>query len=532
VLGDALVAGRYLWQLPRLLRRPVTTAEARHVVGARLERREEAFLAHVREAIYARPGSPYQALLRLAGCEAGDLEALVRREGLEGALTALLQHGVYPAVEEFRGRRPAPRGGGTVPVSPLRLATAGASAHLLVRTGGSRTGGTLVPIDLAYVRDRAANGRLALDARGGGDWRHAVWGVPGSALLVNLLEYSLVGRVGRWFSPVDPASAALHPRYRWSARLTALGGRLAGRPLPAPEHVPDDDLLRVARWLRAELDAGHTPHLHGYTSAIVRLCQAARAAGLDLAGAGFTCVGESATAARLAAIRATGARAWPRYAALECGPVGFACLAPEAPDDMHLFHDRLAVIQAGAAGAALGLPGDALLVTSLRRHSAPFALLNVSLGDRATLDARACACPLGAMGWTRHLREVRSFEKLTAAGMTVLDADVVRSLEEIRPGHFGGGPADYQLVEEQAPDGRSRLTPVVPPDVGPLDAAALTGALLDALGTKGGARRLASLVWQDAGLVRVHRRPPARTSMGKVQHLHVERTGTEPVSGA
>lgn len=497
------MAGRFLWQLPALLRRPVSTDAARREVRTRLAAREAAFLAHVHESVFARPGSPYRALLRLAGCQAGDLETLVRQEGVEGALGVLLRQGVYLTVEEFRGQRPVRRGSASIAVSPLRLATAPFTAHLLVRTGGSRSPGTPVPIDLAYVRDRAVNGRLVLEARGGRGWVHAVWGVPGSALLVNLIEYSLVGPVRRWFSPVDPASAALHARYRWSARLAVLGGCLAGRPLPRPRYVPDDALLEIVRWLRGELDAGRTPHLHGYTSAIARLCQASQATGVDLGGAQFTCVGEAATAARLAALRATGARPWPRYAALECGPVAFACLEPEAPDDMHLFHDRLAVIDASAGGPQFPLAADALLVTSLRRHSAPFTLLNVSLGDRATLGGRACGCPLAADGWTRHLAEVRSFEKLTAGSMTVLDRD-----------------------EAQAPDGRPRLTLRVHPAVGALDARELTRALLAALGAEGGACRLASLVWRDGDLVQVERRPPARTTAGKVQHLHVERAAT------
>ena len=66
-------------------------------------------------------------------------------------------------------------------------------------------------------------------------------------------------------------------------------------------------------------------------------------------------------------------------------------------------------------------------------------------------------------GWTRHLRDVRSFEKLTSAGMTFLDVDVIRILDETLPARFGGVPGQYQLVEEERPDGRPRVRLLVHP---------------------------------------------------------------------
>ena len=246
MLGDAIMGLQFLGQLPGFLHRPVTGAEARAEVAARLERREADFLAHMRLAVYERPGSPYRDLLRHAGVEAGDLESLVRREGVEGTLRALLQHGVYLTVEELRGQRPIRRGTVETRVAPTRLASDPGMPHLLARTGGSRSAGTPIPIHLTYVRDRALNGCLTVEARGGERWVHAVWGVPGSALVVNLLEYSAFGRVGRWFSQIDPGAPSLHPRYRWSARLAWMGSRLAGRPLPGPEHVPLEDPMPIS----------------------------------------------------------------------------------------------------------------------------------------------------------------------------------------------------------------------------------------------------------------------------------------------
>src|SRR5262245_62965232 len=41
-----------------------------------------------------------------------------------------------------------------------------------------------------------------------------------------------------------------------------------------------------------------------------------------------------------------------------------------------------------------------------------FAFLNVSLGDQAEMSERRCGCSLEAVGWTTHLRAIRSEEKL------------------------------------------------------------------------------------------------------------------------
>jgi hypothetical protein len=84
---DDLVMGlRLLCRLPAYLRNPLTIAEARTILRRRLERREDDFVELVRRTIYVNRASPYRALLHHAGCEFGDMEGLVRQEGVEGAL--------------------------------------------------------------------------------------------------------------------------------------------------------------------------------------------------------------------------------------------------------------------------------------------------------------------------------------------------------------------------------------------------------------------------------------------------------------
>ena len=51
------------------------------------------------------------------------------------------------------------------------------------------------------------------------------------------------------------------------------------------------------------------------------------------------------------------------------------------------------------------------------------------------MTRRTCGCYLERLGWRSHLHTIRkSSKRLTAGGMTVLDADAVRILEDLLPG--------------------------------------------------------------------------------------------------
>jgi hypothetical protein len=235
----------------------------------------------------------------------------------------------------------------------------------------------------------------------------------------------------------------------------------------------------------------------------------------------FAVVGEPMTAARLAVIRRAGADVMPVYGSAEAGRLGYGCQAPVAPDDVHVLHDLVALIQPGPLDPGL-LPAKAILVTTLRA-SAPLILLNVSLGDQAEIEDRPCGCPLERLGWTGHLHTIRSYEKVTTGGMAFLDVDVIRVLEETLPARFGGGPTDYQLVEEEAADGSPRVLLLVHPSVGPQDPEDVVAAFLEAIGGQSSANRVMSLQWRGAGWLRVERRPPEAAASGKILHLHQSR---------
>jgi hypothetical protein len=150
------------------------------------------------------------------------------------------------------------------------------------------------------------------------------------------------------------------------------------------------------------------------------------------------------------------------------------------------------------------------------------------MGDMAELDRRECGCPLGTLGWHTHLSGVRSFEKLTASGMTFLDTDVIRVLEEVLPAAFGGAPTDYQLLEEEGPEGEPELKLLVHPGLGPLDEGRVREIFLAGVGRGSGVDKVMGLTWKQAGLFNVERRPPVSTGSGKILHLHLKRGAGRP----
>src|SRR5688572_10257998 len=165
-LEELALGLRFLWRLPGCLRRPLSAEQSRAILASRLARRDADFLALARGAIYGQRESPYRWLLERAGGEYGDLERLVGQEGLDGALLRVYRDGAYLTIDELKGRRPVVRGSATLTVEPDQLHNPGAGFHLPTQSGGSRGGRTLVPVDLASVRDRAVHNCLALEARG------------------------------------------------------------------------------------------------------------------------------------------------------------------------------------------------------------------------------------------------------------------------------------------------------------------------------------------------------------------------------
>jgi hypothetical protein len=147
-------------------------------------------------------------------------------------------------------------------------------------------------------------------------------------------------------------------------------------------------------------------------------------------------------------------------------------------------------------------------------------MLNAEVGDHGVLTRRRCGCLLDALGLDLHVHDIRSYEKLTSEGMNFYGADLIRLVEETLPSRFGGGPGDYQVVEEEV-EGLPRMSVVVSPRVGPVDEEAILAAAADELRSGPAHHGMMSEVWRDAQTIRVVRREPHATASAKVLPLHV-----------
>lgn len=513
VLHDLGMASQFLSRLPFYLRNPLTIVESRSILEQRLEHRERDFIDLVRMAVFQNPASPYYPLLRAAGCEPADLEHLVQREGIEEGLGKLFDAGVYLTSDEYKGRRPVVRGSTTFTVQPHKLQNPLMVPHFRAKTSGSRGHSTRIPFDLACVRDHAVNTLLTLQARGGTGWRNAVWAMPG---IIPILWFSMCGEPAeRWFWNISEGTPDLSRWLLWKAHIITWTGRLIGIAMPRHEFAPYDDPRIIADWMIQTLGEGQVPHLWTAPSLALQVCRMSEARGLDLSGAQFTLTGEPILEPHLSAIRRVHAAALPDYGSVDSGgSFSGGCLAPEAPDDVHLFEDLNAVIQVDKPP----FPKRALLLSSIRPTS-PFVFLNVSMGDTAMLTRRRCGCPMQTLGWRTHLHTIRSFEKLNAGGVTFADADVVHILSDVLPQAFGGGPTDYQLVEDLSQGDQPRLRLLVHPRVGPVDSELLSTTFLEALGHHSEPYRAMAMQWRENGFLGVIRRTPYATSSGKILHI-------------
>lgn len=529
-LDELRLAARFAVGLPRFLRRRVTEAEAIERIRKQLVDRERTFLDVFRRGMLERTASPYRALLRNAGVEYGDVEGLVRRDGIERALEQLYDAGVYLTHEEFKGWKPIRRPGLELETNPDEFDNPFGEPALRRVSGGSsgpqrsnRTRFALLEHDAAYHAAFVA--AFDLGERPAAAWRP----VPPSGAGLDAVMYGAkLGRpLERWFSQNRLGRG--DPKEFLVTRYTLLVGRLCGSPMPAPEHVPVNEAVRVARWLAAKCAAGTPAWLNAPASSAVRVCLAAREHGLDIAGTLFRLGGEPLTQAKADAVAATGSRAVCHYTMSELRRIGLACAAPAEVDDVHVLSDTVGVIRRERPVGGDCARAGVLIHTTLSPLAGKL-MLNVESGDYGVLVERACGCLIGELGFARHLHTIRSYEKLTTEGTTFLGDDVLRLVEEVLPGRFGGRPIDYQLVEEEEARGLTRVSLVVSPSVGALDEAAVVAATLEALGSGPSYKQMMAGFLRDGGTLRVVRREPYSTQGGKLLPLHVLRRAEEEVS--
>jgi len=517
---------RFARGLPGHFRLGLTRERAEAVIRERLANRADRFLRLLERGVFGHPTSPYLPMLKAAGCELGDVAAMVRRDGLEAALEALAAEGVTASFEEFKGRARVARPGAAARMSARDFDNPHLSRYYMGTTGGSSGAGTRVSMELDHYAAQAPHELVATAAYGLLDAPTAAWlsVLPSPACLGVMLRRAPFGRpLAKWFSQVTERQGGATLKDRLASRTILAASRLYGVPFPSPEHVPLDRAVEIARWLRRAADAHGRSVLITHVSCALRVAVAAREAGFDLNSVVMWAGSEPPTSAKVRLIRASGAEWIPGYWMIEAGFLAQGCAAPTDDTDVHLFSDAFALITRRQRVADNDTTVDAFYFTTLL-PTAPKLMINVEIDDFGVVERRRCGCPLDALGLDLHLRQIHSLSKLTGEGMTLVGAEAVRILEEVLPARFGGMPLDYQLAEEEGDDGLTSVILIVSPRVGPLDDAAILEAFLTAMGQTGPGPRLARATWAQANTLRVRREHPRPTAQGKLLPLYVSRS--------
>jgi hypothetical protein len=520
-LGELATFARFTGALPLYLARPMRGADATTRLRQSLADRERHFLHMVEHGIFAHASSPYLPLLRAAGVRYPDIVSLVEREGVEGTLGTLYDAGVYVTLDEVKGRRPLVRSGVSVDTTGGAFDNPLSARHYAGMSSGSRGPRTRVNIDVGMLEHEAAYVAQYLDAFDLWQRPYAVYRpVPPVVTGIKwILRLEKLGkRLDRWFSQTEVQWGDGQWKFGLFTTATIAEGRLLGRGFPSPRHVPTNAPEPVARWL-AEMTTRGTPAvLDTMVSSAVRVCSWARDNKLDISGTLFRLGGEPLTAAKARLMGDLGCRSLCFYSITEMSFVGAPCGDPQAPDDVHLLTDKVAaIVRPRPAGAGTV---DALIYTTLL-PSSPKLLLNVESGDFATVTSRTCTCPMGRLGFTQHLHEIRSYEKLTSEGVSFLGTELLRLVEEVLPAAFGGSPLDYQLVEAEL-QGTTRILIVASPRLGALDERAVIARVLDTLREVPGGRAMTEH-WAQGETLMVVRREPLQTASAKVLPLHLQR---------
>jgi hypothetical protein len=275
----------------------------------------------------------------------------------------------------------------------------------------------------------------------------------------------------------------------------------------------------VARWAFDALRKHGACLILAPASRALRVSLAAREAGLDLTGAIFRIAGEPISSAKVRGIERSGAEVFTTYGFAELGRIGMGCSRPIDASDVHLCKSICAMIPHHRLVPGTDISVPAFNFTSLL-PTAPKILLNAESDDYGVVERRSCGCPLEEVGLTEHLRAIRSFQKLTGEGVSLLAGEMVNILEEVLPARFGGSPLDYQLLEEEDDEGFTRISLLVHPRVGIRDNREVVDVVLAAMSKSSAMADVARNIWEQSGTFRVRREEPVWTGRGKLMSLH------------
>lgn len=506
---------------------PITSASAIAAVQARMKTRQAVFLDTVERAIFANSSSPYRRLLDAAGYDLARFRTLVLAHGVEAALSQLAHDGVYVSIEEFKGFHEARRGGRTFRFSERDFHNPFARGGFRMLSGGTRSAGIPTTVSASTFRMHAQHMAVAVAANGLEGlpvvlWAHQLEPLSLSMLMIFAAMRQVPKRLFTQIPGWRLASVDLSHSYYVGIDLAA---RVRGLGFPPRTYVPFGQ-ESIALPLILQLTGRNGCVVRTSAGTALRLALEAKRTGTRLTNVTFIAGGESLTPAKLAAIEAAGARARSMFSFSEFGTAAYGCASPARPDDMHVCKDAVAVIQRRRPADQIGSEVDALLFTSLQ-PSARRILLNMETGDYADIVHRRCGCFLERIGWTEHVVDIRSFEKLNLENWAFLGSKLNTLVEELLPERFGGDPTDYQLLENEDREGHTRLTILVHPRRGTIDETAVLECVEDVLGVP--PSWVEARVYRRLETLQLRRAAPIMTRSGKL--LPLVRIGSRQAAG-
>jgi hypothetical protein len=521
---------RFPFSLRRYLRHRLTLEDAGRLVKNRMAHREENFLRLIERAVFAYPRSPYLALLRMAGCELGDLRALVGQKGLESALKELRAAGVYVTYEEIKGRKPIVRNQFRLEVAPRDFNNPLARRDFESRTSGSTGLAQTVGQNLDSIGDEAVFRMLALNSYGLLGAPTVLWSpfLPSSASFRAILMWAHMGdSVRRWFAPTGWGASKYWYKYDPATLYMIACFRLLGHRAPFPQIVRLDRAETVARHLHNMCKRNQFCILHTSMSRALRVCLAARKENLDLTRCVVWGGAEPATQAKIEQIRSVSGRFLSSYAMTEAGNIGYSCNHATDPTDVHLKRDALALFTFPYEIENIGMTVPAFNITTLTDSSSRL-LLNVQMDDYGIVEEQSCGCELEKYGYTTHIRDIRSYSKLVGEGVTLIGNEMSQVLEKALPERFGGSYLDYQLLEQEDSDGFTRLYLVIHPAIKIPDEQKVLDELHKALSSSSPMGDGVHTVWEQAHTIQIKRQEPILTESGKFLPLLLRRRSQKP----
>jgi hypothetical protein len=254
----------------------------------------------------------------------------------------------------------------------------------------------------------------------------------------------------------------------------------------------------------------------------MRVCIAAREAGISLAGATFRIGGEPVTTAKAGFMREMGIRIIAGYGMVEVSNIGLGCPNGIDAGDMHLSMDTMALIAHPHEMESSGITVPAFQLTTLT-DTAGKLMLNVEVDDCGIVERRDCGCAFHDAGLDIHLRDIRSYTKLVGEGVTLVGNEMVQILEHLLPKRFGGTALDYQILEEEDEAHLTRIFLIISPRVHIADESEVVRAMYEALDKSSASAGVASALWRQGDSIRVRRAEPIWTARGKMMPLHISR---------